>query len=238
MSDPATRQPVRVLVLGASGLVGQQVLAQAVGRAQVRLVAVARSEVPLPAGARMEVLLAPLEGWDRAIAEAGASHVICALGTTIRQQGGDQQAFAAVDRDLVLRAAMHAKAAGAQAFTAVSSVGASLAARAFYLRTKAEMEAGLDRIGFARLDVLRPGLLRGHRAGPLRPLEMLGQIAAPLGQLVLHGQRRQYRAIRARDVAAAALQCTQEKAPGRFVHDHDGLLRLAARWQRSGAGEG
>lgn len=237
MSDPATRQPARILVLGASGLVGQQVLSLAVGCPQVRLVAVARAEVPLPPGARMEVLLAPVEGWDRAIADAGASHVICALGTTIRQQGGDQQAFAAIDRDLVLRAAMHARAGGVQGFVAVSSVGASLASRNFYLRTKAEMEAGLEKIGFARLDVLRPGLLRGHRQGHARPLEQLGQIAAPLGNLVLHKDKRQYRAIRARDVAMAALQCTQEKARGRFVHDYDGLLRLAGRWQRATAGE-
>lgn len=232
MSDPR-----RVLVLGASGLVGQQVLALAIGRPEVRLVAVARREVSLPAGSRMEVLVAPLEGWDRAMATVGAAHVICALGTTIRQQGGDQQAFAAIDRDLVLRAAMHAKAAGATGFVAVSSVGASLASRNFYLKTKGEMEAGLEKIGFTRLDVLRPGLLRGSRPGPVRPLEMLGQVAAPLGNLVLHGERRQYRAIRASDVAAAALQCVLEKAPGRFVHDYDGLQRLAGRWHRAAQGE-
>lgn len=233
MSDPT-----RVMVLGASGLIGQQVLRLAVGEPRVRLVAVARSEVPLPQGARMEVLVAPVEGWDQAIAAVAPSHVICALGTTIRQQGGDREAFAAIDRDVVLRAAMHCKAAGAHGFTVVSSVGASLASRNFYLKTKAEMEAGLEKIGFARLDVLRPGLLRGYRSSQVRPLETLGQLAAPLGNLVLHGQRRQYRAIRARDVASAALQCTQEKARGRFVHDYDGLLRLAGRWQRGAAGEG
>lgn len=233
MSDP-----VRVLVLGASGLVGQQVLRLAVGERRVRLLAVARSEVGLPQGARMEVLVAPPEGWGEAIAAVAPSHVICALGTTIRQQDGDREAFAAIDRDLVLRAAMHCKAAGAQGFTVVSSVGASLASRNFYLKTKAEMEAGLEKIGFARLDILRPGLLRGHRSGQLRPLETLGQVFSPIGNLVLHGQRRQYRAIRAADVAAAALQCTQEKARGRFVHDYDSLQRLAGRWQRGAAGEG
>ena len=233
MSDP-----VRVLVLGASGLVGQQVLRLAVGERRVRLLAVARSEVGLPHGARMEVLVAPPEGWGEAIAAGAPSHVICALGTTIRQQGGDREAFAAIDRDLVLRAAMHCKAAGAHGFAVVSSVGASLASRNFYLKTKAEMEAGLEKIGFARFDILRPGLLRGHRPGQLRPLETLGQVIAPLGNLVLHGQRRQYRAIRDADVAAAALQCTQEKARGRFVHDYDSLQRLAGRWQRGAAGEG
>ncbi len=232
MSDPR-----RVLVLGGSGLVGQQVLVQALNRARVRLVAVARSELALPQGARMEVLLAPVEGWGQAIAEAGASHVICALGTTIRQQGGDQQAFAAIDRDLVLRTAMQAKGAGVRGFVAVSSVGASVAAKPFYLRTKGELEAGLEKIGFARLDILRPGLLRGMRRHDARPLELLGQLAAPLGSLVLHKDRRKYRAIRARDVAAAALQCVVEKAAGRFTHEYDDLLRLARRWQREARGE-
>lgn len=225
-----------MLVLGASGLVGQQVLAQAVGRAEVRLVAVARSEVALPPGARMEVLLAPVGDWDQAVAESGASHVICALGTTIRQQGGDTEAFAAIDRDLVLRMAMHAKGAGVSGFVAVSSVGAGLASRAFYLRTKAQMEAGLEKLGFARLDVLRPGLLRGRRNNA-RPIEMLGQLAAPIGSVVLHGERRKYRAIAAQIVAAAALQAVCEKAPGRFVHHYDDIVRMAGRWRRKAEGD-
>lgn len=232
MSDPR-----RVLVLGASGLVGQQILAQAVGRADVRLVAIARSEVPLPPGARMEVLLAPVSDWDHAVAESGASHVICALGTTIRRQVGDREAFAAIDRDLVLRMAMHARGAGVSRFVAVSSVGASLASRAFYLRTKAEMETGLEKLRFARLDVLRPGLLLGRRRHDARPFETLGQLAAPLGALVLHGERRKYRAISAQFVAAAALQAVCEKAPGRFVHHYDDILRMAGRWRRKAEGD-
>ncbi len=100
MSDP-----IRILVLGASGLVGQQVLAAAVGRADVRLVGLARREVPLPQGARMEIHLAPVEGWAQEIAAIAPDRVICALGTTIAKQGGDKAAFAAIDRDLVLEAA-------------------------------------------------------------------------------------------------------------------------------------
>jgi uncharacterized protein YbjT (DUF2867 family) len=226
MSDP-----LRVLLLGASGLVGREVLRLAVGRSDVRLVALARREVPLPQGARMEVHVAPVEGWAQEIAAIAPDRVICALGTTIRKQRGDQAAFAAIDRDLVLESARSAKLAGAGGFTVVSSVGAGTATRSFYLRTKGEMEAALGKIGFARLDVLRPGLLRGDRMGDLRPLELLGALAAPLADLALHGQRRKYRSIRAVDVAAAALRTGQEKAHGRFVHHHDEMLRLARRWQ-------
>lgn len=227
MSDP-----IRILVLGASGLVGQQVLAAAVGRADVRLVGLARREVPLPQGARMEMHLAPVEGWAQEIAAIAPDRLICALGTTIAKQGGDKAAFAAIDRDLVLEAAAQAKAAGASGFAVVSSVGADMGAKAFYLRVKGEMEAGLAKVGFPRLDILRPGLLRGKRMNDTRPLEAVGAALAPLADLALHGERRKYRSIRGSEVAMAALQCAREKAPGRFVHHHDEILRLSARWQR------
>lgn len=226
-------EPRRVLLLGASGLVGQAVMRAAVGRTDMRLLAVARREVALPQGARMEVLVAPEEGWGEAVATAAPTHVICALGTTIRAAGGDREAFAAVDRDLVLRAAMHAKAAGARGFVTVSSVGADRTSKNFYLRTKGEMEAGLEKIGFARLDVLRPGLLRGRRSGDTRVLEALGRAIAPLANPLLGGRWRPYRAIRGSDVAIAALQATCEKAGGRFYHTHDEIMRMAGRWQRS-----
>lgn len=229
---------VPVLVLGATGLVGQQVLAAAVGRSDVRLLALARREVPLPQGARMEVLLAPPDQWAGAIAAIAPRIVICALGTTIAQTGGDKQAFAAIDRDLVLDLARAAHQSGAQHFIAVSSVGAAAAASSFYLKTKGEMEDGLGRLGFDRLDILRPGLLLGKRPGKLRMLEWLGQIAAPLFNLLLHGKYRKYRAIAAADVAGGALQCVAGQGRGRCVHSHDDMRKLAGLWARGAVKKG
>jgi uncharacterized protein YbjT (DUF2867 family) len=231
-------RPVRFLLLGASGLVGRGVLEQVVGRRNVRLIGLSRHEVALPPGARMEVHLAPVEGWAQEIVKIAPDRVICALGTTIRKQGGDQAAFAAIDRDLVLQVARQAKDAGASGFAVISSIGADPMAKNFYLRTKGELEAALGRVGFSRLDVLQPGLLRGARHGDHRPLERIGSALAPLADLVLVGDKRRYRSIRADAVAAAALQAVCEKAPGRFVHQHDQLLRLAGKWHRAGGENG
>ena len=225
MSDP-----LRIMLVGASGLVGRGVIAQAVGHAELRLIGLARRELALPEGALMEVHLAPVEGWAQEIANIAPSHVICALGTTIAKQHRDKAAFVAIDRDLVLDVARKAKDAGARGFVAVSSVGADPNAKSFYLRTKGEMEAGLARIGFTRLDILRPGLLRGQRVDDLRPLELVGAVFAPLADLFLHGARSKYRSIRGEDVAAAALRLCFERARGRFVHLHDEIVRRAARW--------
>ncbi|GAA0282072.1 hypothetical protein GCM10009127_24260 [Alteraurantiacibacter aestuarii] len=223
----------RILLVGATGLVAGHVLDHAVGRADMHMLALARGEVPLPHGARMEVLVAPVEGWEDAIAAIAPDRVICALGTTIARTGGDKDAFAAVDRDLVLQLARYSKAAGASSFAVISSVGAAKEARNFYLRTKGEMEAGLAKIGFARLDILQPGLLRGARTGAIRPMERIAMVLAPLMDIFLQGERRKYRSIKAETVAAAALQCAHEKARGTFVHQHDGILRLASRFSRS-----
>jgi uncharacterized protein YbjT (DUF2867 family) len=197
----------------------------------LRLVALSRREAPMPPGAKMEMLVADPASWEDAVAAIAPDAVICALGTTWRKAEQSEEAFRAVDRDLVLRVATAAKKAGAGSFALVSSAGANLAAKAFYLRVKAEAEAAVAKIGFRRFDVLRPGLLRGPRGGDRRWLERIGILVTPVTDRLLHGERRQFHSIDARMVAAAALQCALEKAQGRFVHDNDGMARLARRFE-------
>lgn len=201
----------------------------AVGRPSLRLIALSRREALMPAGARMEMLVADTGHWGDAVATIAPDAVICALGTTWRKAGADEAAFRAVDQDLVLGLAHAAREAGAKTFVLVSSTGADPAAKTLYLRVKAEVEAQITRIGFSRLDILRPGLLRGPREGDRRVLERLGIVLSPLTDALLQGSRRGFRSIDARTVAAAALQCAMEKARGRFVHDNDGMLRLSRR---------
>ncbi|MFC3174499.1 NAD(P)H-binding protein [Novosphingobium bradum] len=219
---------VRICLVGASGLVGSALIRACVGRADVRLVAVARRELDLPPGARMEVLLADPEHWGDAIAAARPHSVVSALGTTWARSGKDEAAFRAVDQDLVLACARWAVEAGARQFIAISSVGADAAARGLYLRVKGEMEDALVKAGVPRLDIVRPGLLRGPRA-ERRPLERLGQIVAPLLDPLLGGNRARYRSIRAETLAEAILALAHEKARGRFVHEWPALDRLLKR---------
>ena len=223
-------EPLRILLVGASGLVGRMVMGCAVGHSELRLVALSRREVPLPMGARMEMLLAPVDGWEKAFEAIRPDRVICALGTTIAKQEGDQSEFVSVDRDLVVQVAELSLQAGAKGFTVISSVGADPVSKNFYLSTKGSMEKALGKIALPRVDILRPGLLRGKRVNDLRPLEKLGSIAAPLANLALQGGKRKFRSIRAKDVADAALQSCFETARGRFVHEHDALLKLAAKF--------
>jgi uncharacterized protein YbjT (DUF2867 family) len=220
--------PLRICLVGANGLVGTTLIEMAVGRSDLRVVGVARREMKLPVGARMEMLLADTSGWDDAIAAARPQVLVCALGTTWAKAGKDEAAFRAVDKDLVIACARAAKAAGARQMIVVSSVGADILAKQLYLRVKGETEGALGRIGFHRLDIPRPGLLRGPRA-ERRVLERLAMIASPLADLFLRGKNRKYRSIRAETLVQAIFALVREKAGGRFVHEQDAMLRAIRR---------
>jgi uncharacterized protein YbjT (DUF2867 family) len=221
-------KPTRIALVGASGLIGSRLIQYGVGRSDFRIIGIARRETPLPKGARMELLVADPANWGDGIAAASADALVCALGTTWAAAGKDEAAFRSVDQQLVLACARAAKAAGIRQMIVISSVGADAGAKNFYLRVKGETEQALGKIGIPRLDILRPGLLRGPR-NEFRPAERIGMIVSPFADLFLHGEFSKYRSIKADTIARAIIGLTREKAAGRFVFEHDAIQRAARR---------
>lgn len=220
-------EPLRIALVGATGLVGRSLIELCVGRADVRLAAIARREMPLPAGATMEMFVADPSHWGEVIKAVQPQVLVSALGTTWRKAGKDEAAFRAVDQQLVLDTARVARTHGVERMIAVSSVGADAASKTFYLRVKGEVERDLAKAGFKRLDILQPGLLKGQRENDPRLGERVATIASPVADLLLHGKFRQYRSIPASVVAEAILALALKPTQGRFVHDNDAIRRAA-----------
>lgn len=170
---------------------------------------------------------AVLAGAMRAAHAVPLDAFVSCMGTTQRA-AGSREAFLAVDRELVLRLAQLARGMGARHAILVSSVGASRQSGNFYLRVKGEVEDAMERLGFARLDVLQPGLLIGSR-GERRPAEALAQRFAPLANVLLAGKLRPYRSVQADTVARAIVALLGDSAPGVFSHTHDAIVELAGR---------
>lgn len=229
---PQSRGPVRIALVGATGLVGRKVIERASAGDEVRIVGVARREAPLPPGARMEMFVAEPDKWGEVMEAVRPRALICALGTTMKKAGGDQSAFRAVDHDLVLATAEAAKAAGVPNMVLVSAAGADARSKSFYMRVKGETEEALTRVGFKRLDILHPGLLRGERVDDLRFAERAAIIAAPLIDPLLSGKWERFRSIEAELVAEAALGLALRRAGGRFTHDNEAMRRAAREWRR------
>ncbi len=207
-----------IIFAGASGLIGHAVATQLQGPS-LRMITRRKLEVI------GEQIVVPVDQWPDHIRAAKPAIAISTLGTTIKQ-AGSQAAFRSVDHDLVVAVAQAAKDAGATQFIMVSSVGASAKASAFYLKTKGEAEDAVKAMGFDRVDILRPGLLRGDRQGPSRPVERLMIALSPVTDLFTPAVLSQYRSIDAQDVAKAIAKLTKETAPGTFVHHNAEMLAL------------
>ena len=222
MSDP-----LKIALVGATGLIGKAIVRQSTGREDMRLFGVARREMALPTGARMELFIADPHNWGDVFADIRPDVLISALGTTWKKSGRDEAAFRAVDQELVLDTARAAQQYGVKRLVSVSSIGADPQAKSFYPKVKGEVERDLLKIGFDRLDILRPGLLRGTRGGDRRLAERVGIAVSPISNLFMQGSLRKFRSIRDDDVARAALTLSSRKAAGKFVHEHDALIRAA-----------
>lgn len=221
---------LRIAVAGASGLTGQAILAEASRDPPLRLLALRRRAPTNRDEERVETFVSAPSNWGEGLAGFSPEVLICALGTTWRKAGRDEAAFRAVDHDLVLRTAQSAREHGATGMVLVSSVGADSASRSFYLRVKGETERNLASLGFERLDILRPGLLRGSRNAERRIGERTAIIFSPLTDSVLHGAMRKFRSVAAVEVAQAALMLARSTAQGIAVHHHDTILAAARAW--------
>ena len=207
--------PPLIILAGASGLVGGLLAARLEGQS---LTAIGRRHVPGIADQR----IAPVAQWPALVATLAPDIAISTLGTTIRA-AGSQEAFAAIDQDAVVAFARAARDAGARQFLMVSSVGAGGAS--FYLKTKGRAEASVRVLGFQRVDIFRPGLLLGERAGEARPVERLLTALSPITNALTPRAFDQYRAIAADDVAAAMARVVGATVDGVFIHYNREMLR-------------
>jgi uncharacterized protein YbjT (DUF2867 family) len=201
-----------VLLAGATGLVGSQVLGL-------------RRDV-VPVGRRATGVAGEIVADFAALQPLPPARVaVSALGTTIRA-AGSQTGFRAVDHDAVLAFARAAQAAGVRHFIVITAVGADAASGVFYSRVKGEVERELAALGFDRLDIVQPGLILGPRA-ERRPVEALFQRLAPLLNPLLVGGLGKYGGISGDAVARAVAALCDRSEPGRFVHQNRGIAALA-----------
>ena len=229
MADPRAR----VLVAGATGLIGRALLNRLAADARVGPVTALVRRISAgqawPTGCQPLVVDYTTLGTASADGLPVADWAFCCLGTTIKV-AGSQEAFRAVDFDAVLAFARAARAAGATRLGLVSAMGASERSSVFYNRVKGEVERAVSAQGWPHLVIARPSLLLGERSSlgqPGRPGEQLAQCLMPaLGWLI----PKSLRPITAEAVAAALLHAVADGArPGTTVLESGALADLAAQ---------
>ncbi|WP_298924153.1 nucleoside-diphosphate sugar epimerase [uncultured Ramlibacter sp.] len=200
MTDsPASRT---VLLAGASGLVGREILKGLLADATV-------SEVHTLGRRKLQLehpkLTQHMVDFAALPALPPAQEVYLALGTTIKV-AGSQAAFRAVDYEANLAVAQAAMAAGAMKAGLVSAMGASASSSIFYNRTKGELEDALGGLGLATLVIARPSFLAGDREALGQPLRGGEKLALNVSRWLAPLIPDNFKSVPAAAVANALLQ--------------------------------
>jgi uncharacterized protein YbjT (DUF2867 family) len=211
-----------VLVAGATGLVGREVLAGLLADDTVAAVhTLGRRDVPLrhPKLTQHQVDFKALPALPR------VDEAFVALGTTIKV-AGSQEAFRAVDHDAVVAVAKAAKAAGARRLGVVSAMGADKRSAIFYNRVKGETEEALAALGFDTLVIARPSFLAGDRESLGQPVRGGEKLALRISRMLAPFIPNNLKSIDAKLVARALLEGVP-RLQGRHVL-LSGAMRKAA----------
>jgi len=219
-----------VAVIGSTGLVGSHIvdlLKEENACQKIRLLVRKPVEFSHP---KLEIKLVNFEDYESLkLAIAGCGVVFCAVGTTQQQVKGDQLQYRKVDYDIPVSAAKACLETGGTNFLLVSSVGADSSSKNFYLRLKGEVEAAVQKFPIKSISIFRPSMLLGNRK-EFRLGERIGQSGMKLIAPLLAGKWKKYKAIEARDVAAAMIEAAKQNKEGFVVvYEYDEMKRLITR---------
>ena len=202
---------MKLMVVGATGLVGSHVLELALANETVEQV-IAPVRKPLSAHPK---LLSPQVDFEQLPEDAAwwqVDAVICALGTTMRT-AGSRSAFYRVDHDYPLAVARLAHRYGAPTYVLNSAMGANHDSRIFYNRVKGELEHDLAKIGFESLAFVRPGLIGGTRNEFRIGERALAMVLQTFGAVL----PKAWRINPAEQIAKAMLEAAKRADPGLSV---------------------
>jgi uncharacterized protein YbjT (DUF2867 family) len=206
------------MVIGATGLVGAEVVRNLATRDEVHeVIALVRRAPSARPSAKVSFRVVDFDHLDPFDDAFRVDAVVSALGTTARATP-DPEAYRhiefAIPLDVMTRAHQH----GARRAALVSTIGANARSRATYLRQKGELEDAVRALGWERLVIARPSTLIGSRPD-FRFNERLGVWAGPL-------LPARYKPVRGGQVAAAVVEALLREGAREEVLDNVTLRQV------------
>lgn len=218
-------QKLTALLLGATGLVGGELLQQLLKDdrfERIRVFTRRTLELNHPKLEQHQINFNAPEEWQALVQ---GDVLFSTLGTTMKKAGSKKNQFL-VDYTYQYQFAKAASANGVSAYVLVSSAGANPKSQVFYSRMKGELDRDVKALSFNQTIILRPSFLDGNRQEQ-RPFEQLGlKINRWLTRYVF----KKYRPTPAKVVAQAMINVTvnPKKYSDYRIFELDELFDLAS----------
>jgi len=194
------------VVVGATGLVGSNVVNQLVTAPHIKfIITLTRRPAPHPSS-KVSNTVVNFDALASHAAYFNADMLFLCLGTT-RSQAGSIAAQRVVDVDYQLSAATVAVKQGVGHLLLVSSSGANTQSNSPYLKMKGELEQQVKMLSFKHISIVQPSLLIGQR-DHFRLGETLASWIMPL--LCSLPVLRRYRPIRGEQVAQRLMELSKQ----------------------------
>jgi uncharacterized protein YbjT (DUF2867 family) len=209
-------------VIGATGLVGKQLVKQLLGNenfGKVRIFVRRDTGIKHPKLEQQIVDFSKAESWTKKLT---GDVLFSALGTTLKQAGSKEKQYE-VDFMFNLNFARQAKENGIENYVLVSSIGANSKSSIFYTRIKGELDDAVAKTGFNNLVILRPSSLTGDRD----ETRWMEKMSIPIVRFVTQFIFKKYRPISGKTVAQAMINAVLNPNPEKTIWEGDEVFELA-----------
>lgn len=213
------------IVVGATGLTGSLLIPELVKSglySGIKIIVRRKTGISFKG---LEEIISSFSSAEELAGVMNGDDLYICTGTTIKKAGSVKE-MEKIDRDMPVMIARTALAGGVKRIAVVSSIGASVRSRNYYLRIKGEMEDELMQLGVEKLVIARPSMLLGDRK-ELRAGEAVGKAVMKIVNPLLTGRLRKYRAIHGSMVGKAMIRLLQGN-PGLVIAESDDLQKIAS----------
>ena len=153
----------------------------------------------------------------------GSDIVLAAIGTTQSKVGFNKKKYREIDFDIISNTVNACEEKNVKHFSFVSSAGADINNKSFYLKLKGDIEKEVESQELNSSTVYRPSLLLGNR-NENRFGEIIAQILIPLISFLFPDN---YKPIKASDVAKAMVTESKKIETGFKIYHYRDILKLS-----------
>lgn len=150
------------LLIGATGLVGKQLLTQLLENKDIGIVKVFTRRPTGVEHLKLKEFITDFNEIEEKAIHLTGDILYTTLGTTLKVAGSKAAQYA-IDFDMQFNTAKIACKNGVRALVVLSSAGANSKSSFFYARMKGELDDAVEKLSFKKVSIVRPSMLVGNR---------------------------------------------------------------------------